>query len=193
MTNRINEFKPFILNKLEKELSPLLTYHNIEHTLNVYNAVKLICMGEKINPKQTELLLTAALLHDSGFIIQRKGHEEISCDIARQYLPDFSYTKEEINFICSVIMATEVKHQPTNIYEEIIKDADLDYLGTIDYDRVSDSLFIELKNYSLVSGNRNEWITLQSNFLKAHVYFTKTSIELRNSIKQKVLKHLLNE
>ncbi len=189
---KTEEVKVFILNKLEKELSPLLEYHHVEHTLNVYEAVKLICEGEKVNEKQVNLLLVAALFHDSGFLTQREGHEEISCKIARQDLPKFEFNTSDIEFICSAIMATELKHMPKNIYEQIIKDADLDYLGTENYDKISEQLFCELKNYQLIADDRKEWVRLQINFLKSHEYFTATSKKLRNTTKQKTLNLLLS-
>jgi hypothetical protein len=38
------------------------------------------------------------------------------------------YPEEKIEKIEKIILATRVSHNPTNIYEEIIKDADLDNL-----------------------------------------------------------------
>ncbi len=183
----ISEVKTAILSKLEKELSPLLTYHNVEHTISVFNATKLICEAENINEKHSRLLLTAALFHDTGFLIQRENHEMFSCNIAKDYLPKYNYSSSDIEFICSIIMATMVHYRPKDIYEQIIKDADLDYLGTDDYDKISEQLFIELKNYNLISDNKKDWVQLQINFLKTHHYYTQTGQKLRESAKQKTL------
>lgn len=58
------------------------------------------------------------------------GHEFEGCLIARTALPGFGYTGEDI-MICGMIMATKIPQSPTNILEEIICDADLDYLRAV--------------------------------------------------------------
>src|SRR5882672_213018 len=98
----------FILNKLEKELSANLYYHNADHARDVYDAVKRIGEGEHISDHEMKLLLTAAWFHDAGFLKIVDGHEIESCRIAQEILPGFGYTPEEINSICGMIMATRL-------------------------------------------------------------------------------------
>jgi hypothetical protein len=43
------------------------------------------------------------------------------------------YPKEKINIVENIILATIVTRQPNNILESIIKDADTDNLGRIDF------------------------------------------------------------
>ena len=187
----LNQAQTFIITKLQKELNPLLSYHNVEHTLGVFNATKLICEGEKIDKQNTVLLLTAALYHDSGFLVDRKNHEEHSCELAKKHLPQFNYTDTDIDFICKIIMATQVHYEPKTIFEKIIKDADLDYLGTDNYFKTSEQLFTELKNFNLISSNELEWLDLQIDFLIKHEYYTKTSKNNKAVQKQSTLNLLL--
>ena len=188
-----SELKDFVITKLRTELNPLLTYHNFEHTLNVFDATQMLCEGEKLNETTTYLMLTAALFHDSGFLIARENHEQLSCGLAKKHLPHFDFSAAEIEKICWIIMATKTGHAPQNVLEKIIKDADLDYLGTNKYEEISAKLFTELRNFKLIEENTEHWNKLQVNFLKAHEYYTVTANKLRNEAKQKTLNLLLQK
>src|SRR4051812_22125608 len=119
---RLNETKDFILQKLSKELPHHLIYHSVEHTKDVFAACQYLAEQEGIINEQLDLLLTAALFHDSGFIYRSKGHEESSCDIAKQYLPGFQYSADQINVICNMILATKIPQSPKNKLEQILCD-----------------------------------------------------------------------
>lgn len=86
-----------------------------------------------------------------------------------------------------MIMATKVPQQPQNHLEEILCDADLDYLGREDFFTIGNKLFAELSVYGILS-TEDEWNELQARFLEAHHYFTKTAIKLRKKKKDKHLK-----
>lgn len=172
----------FILSKLGKELPEHLSYHSVEHIKDVYDAAEKIGRQENISPYEMKLLLTAAWYHDSGFLKGAKDHEEESCRIARQYLPDYNYNDEEIDKICSMIMATKIPQSPTSHLAEILADADLDYLGRDDFFTIGNKLFTELSIFGFLS-TEDEWNRLQVRFLESHHYFTKTAIKWRQQSK----------
>lgn len=178
--------KDFILNKLTEELPKHLYYHNIDHILDVYEAAILYAKLEGISTEDTELLKIAALFHDSGFIVKANGHELISCNFAEKYLPDFGYNAHQIEKIKGMIMATKIPQAPKNYLEQILADADLDYLGRTDFEEISNGLFEELKveNNSL---DINSWNKIQVSFFEKHSYFTESAKRLRNNKKQENL------
>ncbi|MCB9046099.1 MAG: HD domain-containing protein [Chitinophagales bacterium] len=184
---KFGEAKKFILGRLKKELPNHLSYHSVEHVRDVFNACKLLAEKEGVKGDDLKLLLTAALFHDSGFLKGPKDHEKKSCQIARKHLPEYDYTPEQIKKICGMIMATKVPQQPQNHLEEIICDADLDYLGRDDFFIIGDKLFAELSMYGILN-TEDEWNRLQVGFLEAHHFFTKTAIRLRQKRKDKHLK-----
>lgn len=178
--------KEFILEKLENELPKHLKYHNIEHILDVYQASVKYAELEGINIEDTTLLKTASLFHDSGFIVQAEGHEQISCDITQQHLPDFGYTQEQIDKIKGMIMATKIPQSPANHLEEILADSDLDYLGRDDFEQISERLFEELG-----LTDRNQWNKIQISFFEKHSYFTESAKRLRKEKKQQNLEKII--
>lgn len=183
--SKVMEFekvKDFILTKLDKELPKSLYYHNIEHIIDVYDAVNRHIETAIVLEEDGVLLKTAALFHDSGFIIRAEGHEALSCDFARQYLPGFNYNDTQISKICGMIMATKIPQSPQNSLEEIMADADLDYLGRSDFFEISDKLYKELYESGIVQ-SEEQWNRIQVKFFEEHNYFTETAKELRQAKK----------
>jgi len=177
----------FILDKLQRELPEELTYHNVGHVKDVYSAVLRHIAAKDLTEEDTLLLKTAALLHDSGFIKQAKGHEEISCAYASEYLPQFDYTHAQIDVICGMIMATKIPQSPKTNLEEILADADLDYLGRDDFFKISGNLFEELRETGIVK-TEEEWDVIQVSFFEKHNYFTGNAKRWRDEKKAANLK-----
>jgi len=178
--------KSYILDRLQRELPEHLSYHSIWHTKDVYNSAEVLAAAEHISDADLNLLLTACLFHDCGFLQQQKNHEQISCEIARNTLPDFEYTSDEIEKICGMIQATKIPQEPHNLLEQIICDADLDYLGRDDFFSIGNKLYEELMVYGYIS-NDKEWDELQIRFLESHHYFTQTANSKRKAQKEAYL------
>lgn len=173
-----------ILNKLKNELSANLFYHSIHHTLDVYHSAESIAKEEGITDSDLKLLLVGAIYHDAGYLIQNNNHEQLSCEIARQYLPQFRYTEEDIDLICQIIMATKIPQHPKTHLEKIICDADLNYLGRTDFLSIQEKLYEEMFAFGYIK-NKKEWNKVQVNFMQNHHYFTPTAIKHNYSQKEK--------
>lgn len=187
--DRVEKAKNYILNRMQNELSSVLYYHNVPHVLDVLNAAENIGASENISNADMELLKVAALYHDSGFIVDADNHEKLGCDIARSILPEFGFNPQEIEVICSLIMATRVPQSPCGLLEKIICDADLDYLGRDDFFSTGNKIFREFMERGIVT-NEKDWNELQVKFLSVHNYFTATSINLRAAKKKEHLKQV---
>ena len=186
---QFTDLQEMVLNKMENELPPHLYYHNIKHTIDVVTQVELIGLGEEVSDEELLLLKTAALFHDSGHILGYDNHEYFGTLIAREILPDYYYTQPQIDRICELIMITKMPPKPKNRLEEIMCDADLDYLGRSDMVPVSNLLYRELKEYKMID-SWNEWNRLQIKFISNHQYFTKTALSLREVNKQKQIERI---
>ena len=184
--------KTYISKRLRKELPKHLSYHSTAHIKDVYESARRIGKSEGVSDLDLKLILIAAMYHDCGFTIQSKNHEKISCDIAKENLPNFGFSPEQIKTICGMIMATQVPQKPKNHLEEILCDADLDYLGRSDFFEIGNGLFHELKVYGIIN-TEEDWNQLQIRFLEQHHYFTKTSIANRKPLKDIHLSQLKNQ
>lgn len=177
-----NASEEFILGKLKSELPSNLYYHSYKHVVDVLQAAVQYAKLEGISEYETTLLKSAVLFHDSGFTIQSRDHEELGCKIVRENLPQFGYSGEEIETICGMIMATKIPQTPKNLLEQIICDADLDYLGRDDFWEIGYNLYKELEIYGILTDEK-DWNRLQLKFLSAHHYFTESAKGLRKAKK----------
>lgn len=178
--------KSFILDKLHSELSDQLFYHGVHHTLDVLDVTAELCRVMGVSAYDTILLKTAALFHDAGFTISSEEHEQLGCNIVKTHLPKFGYTTLEIERICGMIMATKIPQSPQNKLEEIICDADLDYLGRTDFYEIAASLFEELRAFERIK-TEEEWNRIQVRFLESHSFFTSVNIDRRRPQKMAYL------
>ncbi|MEJ7675573.1 MAG: HD domain-containing protein [Chitinophagaceae bacterium] len=188
----INIIRDHVISKLKKELPETLTYHNADHSLSVLIESTIIAKEEGISDENALLeLQIAALYHDTGLLFGHTGHEEKSCEIAKKDLPPFGVNKNQIQNICEIILATKMPQAPKNILQQIICDADLDYLGRNDFFVLSDKLRTEFRNYKIIRTDE-EWESSRIAFLQSHAYFTTSSQKRRNPGKHLHLKQLIN-
>jgi len=186
---RYDDLEESILTKMENELPKNLYYHNLKHTIDVITEVEIIGRKEGITEAEMLLIKTAALFHDTGFILSYNDHEDYSVKLARHILPQYKYSEDQINEIASLIMHTKHPPQPKTKLEMIMCDADLDYLGRTDFIPVSGNLYRELKEYGKIK-SIDDWNRLQIKFISNHQYFTKTARSMRDVNKNKQLEKL---
>ncbi len=189
LLRQFTDLQELILDRLEKELPEYLFYHNVKHTIDVINQAELIGYGEGVDDEAILTLKTAALFHDAGHIIGYNNHEYYGAEMAKEYLPKFSYNQDQIDKITDLIMATQIPPSPRNLLEKIMCDADLDYLGRSDFIPVSNTLYKELHEQNKI-GSLNDWNKLQLKFISSHQYFTETALNLREVNKQKQIERI---
>jgi len=86
-------------------------------------------------------------------------------------------------------MATKIPQDAKNKLDEIICDADLDYLGREDVYVVAATLFEEAKIYLNIP-DEEKWDQVQIRFLTQHHYYTSYSKKTREPGKLKYLESL---
>jgi uncharacterized protein len=157
--------------RLKEELPDFLFYHRPEHTQRVFEQVKIIAEYEEIPSEDIRLLQVAALYHDLGFINTLEDHEEEGCRLAHEELTDYGLTDDEIERICGMITATRIPQVAHNVLEAILADADLEYLGTEDFETIGQQLYRELhhQNPDLTA---QDFDKIQIRFLQQHSYLT---------------------
>jgi predicted metal-dependent HD superfamily phosphohydrolase len=181
----IDAAKSYALEFLKINAGSQFHYHNLAHTLDVYQSVTLIAESEKISASYLALLQVAALYHDLGIMIKYHTHEEDSIKIARLVLPGFDFKSDDIDTISRFIADTHIPSFPKSELGKLLCDADLDYMGRNDYFEISERLKLEWETLGIKKYTYREWNLFQLDFLSKHEYFTKSARQTRN--KGKVL------
>jgi uncharacterized protein len=114
-----------------------LHYHGIDHTRDFLEVLHwLFDMGKKLGcaelgDEEKAALELGGVLHDIGFTITYKDHEEAGVKIAERILPDFSFGSGLIELESGLIRATKVLQGPgplqsaNNPLEEYMCDPDV--------------------------------------------------------------------
>ena len=179
-----------IVKLLKIKLPEGLYYHGLHHTFDVCDAAQRIAKAEGVTGENLFLLLTAALIHDAGFTVTYINHEDKSVELAKQILPQYGYSDEQLKVIEGIIEATKLPMNAKTELEKIMCDADLDYLGRADFYPISEGLKKEFLAQGIVK-NDKEFDAVQIKFLNTHKYFTATAKETRNAEKQKRLEEIM--
>ncbi len=179
-----------VIQRLKANLPDQIVYHDLFHTLNVEKAVIRLAQLEGLNDEELLLLRTAALYHDIGFIYTNQNNELHAVRLMEKMLPTFGYETQQIQIIASLILATSGHNEPQTLLEQIICDADHDYLGRADYYSIATKLRSELENYGTVLTEK-DWLKLQIHYLEnTHRYYTIPAISIRERGKQNRISEL---
>lgn len=178
------ELVNLVYDDLTNKLDSKYHYHNLHHTRRVINSAEKIGDHYKLSEDDWRDLLTACLLHDYGFIKSHIEHEEIGSAIAKDILSSYGFTPEHIESISSLILVTKVIAKPSNLLESIIRDADLEYIGSDDFEKISEYLKKEWLECGVVDDDSN-FYKIQHEFLLSHNFYTAYMQELGSEQKKK--------
>jgi uncharacterized protein len=175
----------YALNRLHNELPPELLYHNAMHTEgDVLPAAVRLAQLSNLPEPDLRLLEVAAAFHDLGQIRTVLGHEQIGAEIMSDVLPRYGFSREDIERVTGMILATELPQTPLNTEQQLLCDADLDSLGREDFFATSKALWHERAACRMVIP-RQTWLETQLRFLKDHRYFTPAARALRDEGKRR--------
>jgi uncharacterized protein len=178
-----------VIRRLKNELPGHLHYHSTAHTLYVLDKATYIGQKEALPRRDLILLKIAALYHDIGFIKGPENHEAIGCTMMEEDLKTWNIPLADIEDIKTIIMATKIPQNPQNHPAMILADADLEYIGTNKYYKMSELLYKELlhRNPKL---SEIEWLDIQISFLNSHRFHTRFCKKYKEHRKRKTLNEL---
>ncbi len=173
MNNLVEKADEFVLRLFKEQLPATYLYHNYKHTERVVKSTKELIDNSEINVKEEEPLLLAAWLHDTGYTKTFKGHEQESVKIAEKFLNDQNATPELIEKVKQYILATEVNHEPKNLPEKIILDADSSHFAKDYFEETSELLRQELELHNIRNFTAAEWLQENIEMLtEKHRFYT---------------------
>jgi len=192
MSNLENHINRNLKEKINDDFLKLLDskylYHNLHHTERVIKSAIKIGSDYDLKDSEWKVLLTACLLHDYGFIKSHVNHEEIGAELSESILKDYGYSNKEISSVQSLILITKAIAIPNNDLEAIIRDSDLEYLGSNDFEYISEKLKEEWLLCGVVS-SESEFYQLQLDFLINHQFHTEFMRKNGKKLKEKNLRY----
>lgn len=184
------KLRRIVLEQLKNGLPKNLTYHDVDHVLDVLGVCNQYIKRFKIKGTDAYLLRIGALVHDLGFTKSTQNHEEVGAEMAQNIMESLKMDPAHIETVKGLVMATKIPQNPKTDLQKIICDSDLDYLGRKDYVEISGKLYQELKSTNVLK-TREDWVELQIRFLNSHTFHTEFARKNREPKKQFWLNYIL--
>lgn len=179
-----------LLNKLSKNIK----FHTLQHTQEVVAACEKMADHYQLGADDRFALMLAAWFHDTGYTSgDAKGHENVSIEIADEFMRARQLDDVTIQKVKGCIGATRMPQSPATAIEKIICDADLFHLGTDSFDEKNRLLRQELIDFASNDVSKKDWRKINIRFLERHEYFTDYAKQKLQPVKDKHLAELIGK
>jgi predicted metal-dependent HD superfamily phosphohydrolase len=181
----------YVTDLFTHKVKPDFVFHSLDHTEDVADACSMMADYYQLSDEDRFVLILAAWFHDTGYSSgQTEGHEDLSAQIAAQFLQEHGASDSIIQRVGSCIRATKMPQSPVSQVEKILCDADLMHLATDDFKARSQLLKQERENLLGQKISKKDWRKSNIKFLETHKYFTDYGQEVLEPKKQENLSSL---
>lgn len=180
----LQEAEVFVTKLFQERLDTKFLFHNLDHTKSVVLGIETLCKAEKLDEETTTVLLLSGWFHDSGYVECYDNHEKQSVNIALEFLNAKNIAVGIQEKVANLIMATKFDYTPSNIQENIIKDADNVHLANKNYPNILEKLREEWEQSINKKYSNQDWYHLNVDFLKRHQYYTKFAKDNWQNLKE---------
>lgn len=187
----LSNARTFVTDLFQNKVNKSIRFHNLEHTQGVASACEEMANYYQFSDEDRLILYLAAWFHDTGFSSgNAHGHEDVSIQLATNFLQQHHADPVLIQRVVSCIEATKMPQSPKNLIEQVLCDADLSHLGTGEFTQKSKQLRDELKEFSKQDISKKEWRKMNIAFLENHTYFTDFGRRKLQPVKEENLDQL---
>ena len=194
MSGIVEKTEKFTNDLLAHQLDQDYLYHNLKHTQRVVKSTRELIAAHDLKDDEAEALLLTAWLHDTGYTRGSEKHEEKGVDIAEEFLSGEGFPKEKVDMVSKLIMATERYHEPENLLEQIIRDADASHFGKKSYMETCELLREELSLLGIAEYSNEDWLDANLKMLNSeHRFYTDYAKEQWQNGKNKNIGLIIKE
>jgi predicted metal-dependent HD superfamily phosphohydrolase len=181
----LKQCEDYVTSLYESDHNHNLVYHSIEHTRKVVDHVNEIAAHYELEEKDIIILNLAAWFHDTGHLYEDPiDHEKKSVKLMRDWIESKDIYAALADDIERTIMATRIDSEPSNLREQIIKDADTYHFGTKDFKDFDKLMKKEMKLRNLDT-ILMDWEKNTLALLEHHQYYTDYCKNLLDERKRK--------
>jgi hypothetical protein len=175
---KLQDIEEVIIKLFDDEAPPNLYFHNTSLLKNISNQVDLLVTAEKLPEEEFINLKLASVFLLTGFINDYDKPLEASYLVIEEMLSKYGFDQINIDEVKRIIK-NSFDDKQESLTDSILHDARYDYLGRVDYMKLTDKLLREESEYGK-SHSRKEWIEIQRKLLTDHEFLTNTGKLLRS-------------
>jgi class 3 adenylate cyclase len=174
---KLQDIEEYVLKMFDDEAPPNLYFHNSLSAKNICTQVDLLSTAEKLGDEEYIQLKLAAIFLFTGFISDYDRPLEGACQIVEEVIPKFGFTKNNVDAAKKIIV-NSFNNKPESISDNILHDARYDYMGRVDFIKLSEKLLKEETEYGKVRDPK-EWMQNMKKLISGHEFKTASANLLR--------------
>jgi adenylate cyclase len=175
---KLQDIEEMVIKMFDDEAPPNLYFHNSSMVKNISNQVELLSRAENLPDEEYINLKLASVFLLTGYISDYEKPMEASFRLVEEILPGYGFKQENVESTKIIIRNCFTDHQES-LPDRILHDARYDYLGRVDYFKLTDKLLRERTEYGKHPDNKT-WIEFQRRLLDDHQFITSTARLLRS-------------
>jgi hypothetical protein len=174
---KLQDIEEAVIKLFDEEAPPNLYFHNSMVMKSISGQVDLLANAEKLNDEDYIHLKLAAMFLFTGFISDYDNACEASCRMVEEILPKYNFKRKDISETERLIR-NSFSGTIETFTDKVLYDSRYDYLGRVDYLKLTDKLLREETEYGKVS-NLKLWVETQRKRLEDNEFHTGTAKLLR--------------
>jgi adenylate cyclase len=175
---KLQDIEEFVVKMFDDEAPPNLYFHNSSLLKAVCSQVDLLSTAETLPDEEYVCLKLASIFLFTGYFADYDKPMEASVRLAGEILTKYGFDRENIESATRLIN-NSYTGQLESLTDKILHDARYDYMGRVDYLKLTDKLLRELTEFGKHS-DTDAWIDIQEKELREHEFITGTAKLLRN-------------
>ena len=175
---KLQDIEEMVTKMYDDEAPPNLYFHNSALVKNISNQVELLSAAENLSEEEFVNLKLASVFLLTGFISDYEKPMEASSRLVEEILPKYGFDQENIDATKKIIRNSFLGVQETAA-DNILHDARYDYIGRVDYTKLTEKLLRERTEYGKHTDHKS-WIDQQIHQLSEHDFISDTAKLLRS-------------
>ncbi len=175
---RILDLEEMVIRMFEEDAPPNLYFHNASLVRNICNQVDLLATAQQLPEEDLVNLKSAAVFLLAGYVSDYSKPMDGALILLEKKLPEFGFSPGNVEAARQLI-ENSFTDRHFSLSDMILHDARYDYLGRVDYIRLTDKLFREMSEFGWKC-DRKAWLEIQRKFLAEHDFLTDTAKMLRS-------------
>ncbi len=175
---KLQDIEEIISKLFDDEASPNLYFHNSSLFRNIVNSVEILSNAEIVFLEDYINLKLASIFLLTGFISDYHKPMEASLRLVDEILPKYGFDDRNIE-VTKKLICNSFMNVHESLQDKILHDALYEYMGRVDYIKLTEKLLRERAEYGMISDNKT-WIESQQKQLADHNFLTGTAKLLRS-------------
>jgi class 3 adenylate cyclase len=175
---KLQDIEEMVTKMFDDEAPPNLYFHNSSMLKSICNQVELLSRAENLPDEEFINLKLASVFLLTGYISDYEKPMEASLRLVEEILPRYGFSQENVESTKKIIRNCLTDHQES-LTDNILHDARYDYLGRVDYAKLTEKLLRERTEYGQHPDNKT-WTEFQRKQLSGHQFLTDSAKLLRS-------------